>query len=413
MFRSIKVTGTDLYGSRLRLITPADAYRGKQKRKHMYEKSTEQNGTLYTQEISGLYDDLYQDIRRARFIGRIVRFSALGLVILFVLSCAIGIPVYLLVQKQKTVDTLQQQNQTIIKHYSTLVTHQKQEIEKFQTLYTEGIVRLEDKIERIENNSAHIFYDARSIISKFKNAVGPMSSEDTTIQELLFLVANHPESLHETIYQALIEKCGIHHYEPKYLFFKHPLAHNDRTIVTSEFGLRTMVKEDFEKNTLARAYDGSYILPEYGGGWKYQQKRNKEFLIKAMYHSAYDLVNDADSTVYARHDGRIIADFENYGTYGRTIFYEYKQGNHVYREQLSHLENGPLTFRRNQRVKAGDVLGYIGDTGNSTGPHLHWAVWKPNPNKPGKWIAIDVYATKLLKDKNIVYIDKMWNKDTQ
>ena len=46
-------------------------------------------------------------------------------------------------------------------------------------------------------------------------------------------------------------------------------------------------------------------------------------------------------------------------------------------------------------------------TGNTTGPHLHRAVWKQNPEKPGTWKAVDVYSNKLIKSRNIVYLDNI------
>lgn len=85
-------------------------------------------------------------------------------------------------------------------------------------------------------------------------------------------------------------------------------------------------------------------------------------------HTGVDLVADEGDPVFAPNDGvAILVDEQFYS--GKTLVIDHGQGIYTMYFHLSR-----INVQQGQAVLKGDVIGHVGSTGRSTGPHLHWGV---------------------------------------
>ena len=82
-----------------------------------------------------------------------------------------------------------------------------------------------------------------------------------------------------------------------------------------------------------------------------------------------DFTASIGTKIYATGDG-VVKDVQSIGGgYGRWILIDHGFG---YQTVYAHLDK--FNVRVGQKVKRGDVIGYVGSTGLSTAPHLHYEV---------------------------------------
>lgn len=86
-------------------------------------------------------------------------------------------------------------------------------------------------------------------------------------------------------------------------------------------------------------------------------------------HDGIDMVLPIGTPVFATADGEIES-AEVHGGYGRTITIKHEQSG--YRTVFAHLSS--FNVQKGQKVKRGDMIGKSGNSGMSTGPHLHYEV---------------------------------------
>lgn len=103
-----------------------------------------------------------------------------------------------------------------------------------------------------------------------------------------------------------------------------------------------------------------------GYGW-----RSDPFTKARKFHYGMDFSAKTGTPIYATGDG-VIARADNRATgFGNHIRIDHGYG---YLSIYAHLSK--YNVRKGQKVKRGDIIGYVGNTGRSRGPHLHYEVWK-------------------------------------
>lgn len=99
--------------------------------------------------------------------------------------------------------------------------------------------------------------------------------------------------------------------------------------------------------------------------------RTDPFTKARKFHYGMDFTAPRGTPIYATGDG-VVERADNSATgYGKHIRIDHGYG---YVSLYAHLYN--YNVRANQRVKRGDLIGYVGSTGRSEAPHLHYEIFK-------------------------------------
>lgn len=100
----------------------------------------------------------------------------------------------------------------------------------------------------------------------------------------------------------------------------------------------------------------------------YGYRRNPFGGLSGEFHPGIDFKGPMGDPVYATADG-VINRCDWYNGYGNAVVIDHNSG---YQTLFGHLTK--VNVEQGQQIKAGDVIGYIGTTGRSTGPHLHYEI---------------------------------------
>ncbi|MCG8511192.1 MAG: M23 family metallopeptidase, partial [Rhodospirillales bacterium] len=109
--------------------------------------------------------------------------------------------------------------------------------------------------------------------------------------------------------------------------------------------------------------DGARLSSRYG-------KRKHPILGFTKMHRGVDFAAPKGTPIYAAGDGRVEASGWN-GTYGKYVRIRH---NSEYSTAYAHMSRIARSAGKGKRVRQGQVIGYVGNTGRSTGAHLHYEI---------------------------------------
>ena len=130
------------------------------------------------------------------------------------------------------------------------------------------------------------------------------------------------------------------------------LAKEKETMLASIPAIMPIKKEDL-----------SYVA----SGYKY---RIHPILKIRKFHKGMDFKAATGTPIYASGNGKVVL-AQRSATFGKVVYIDHGFG---YRTIYAHMSK--MATRKGRKVKRGDIIGYVGNTGRSVGSHLHYEVHK-------------------------------------
>ena len=121
--------------------------------------------------------------------------------------------------------------------------------------------------------------------------------------------------------------------------------------------------KNVKKSLLKTPLDGARISSNFG-------MRKHPISGYNKMHKGVDFAAPTGTPIYAGGNG-VVEYVGNNGGYGKYIRIRH---NNEYKTAYAHLSSYKKGIGKGVRVSQGEVIGYVGSTGNSTGPHLHYEI---------------------------------------
>ncbi|MDA0794422.1 MAG: M23 family metallopeptidase [Bacteroidetes bacterium] len=232
---------------------------------------------------------------------------------------------------------------------------QKRALENYELQFdilNKKLTQIEAVVSHLEdrdNNLYRVYFEASSIpeeqrkagfggVNRYKDLEGYDNSE---------LIINTAKRLDILSKQTVVQSRSLDEIER--------LAANKAELIEAIPSIQPIKNED---------------LTRMASGYGY---RIDPFTKKRRFHYGMDFSAKKGTPIYATGNGIVQRADNRSSGYGRHIRIDHGFG---YISLYGHLEK--YNVRRGQKVKRGDIIGFVGNTGRSVGPHVHYEIFKDN-----------------------------------
>lgn len=255
-----------------------------------------------------------------------------------------------------------------INQINTLVENSKEQLEKVN-LIVDDVTNADTAVDAVERSEPtesliYIISDNNSSIKKLKSEI--IHIEFETKKELLEQAKKDSETSQEDVDE--LDKNVSDTYE------EYKKAADDANIAYDE--AQEILEEEIQNNPPLSSWESEFISIT---GWRWPLDNN--FYITSLFgyrihpifgvgrgHEGLDIGASTGEPIHACDGGEVIFAGSN-GGYGNCTIIQQNSGHQVY-----YAHQSQIGVHVGQRVSKGEVIGYVGSTGWSTGPHLHLGI---------------------------------------
>jgi septal ring factor EnvC (AmiA/AmiB activator) len=233
-----------------------------------------------------------------------------------------------------------------------------------------------EKILRAQNDNLRYRYkELKDQLKTIDQQLHELEKRDNTVYRAIFEANPIPDSARAREIEmrqeiARVENMKDNELVTSILHSMSSLSSRIKVQTTSYTELDAMVKtkEELLAHTPAIQPVSNKDLDRIASGFGY---RIDPIYKTTKFHAGLDFTAPQGTPIYATADGVVTTSGSKGSGYGNHVIINHGYG---YETLYGHMFR--VKVRSGQRVKRGEVIGYVGSTGKSTGPHCHYEVHK-------------------------------------